>query len=158
MQFMKYQRLTKEQLEELHPEFINFLATQSIDKKEWDDIKRNKPKVAEQELDVFSDLIWEGVLNNTTYLDHVSKNQMFLFYFHDDNIKLITVKSDQIDFTVSDSFKLLQEQINDDHVELFTAQKNYSNQKNSDKFALIQQGAAISKGEMYKALHQFINT
>ncbi len=27
---MKYTRLTKEQLEELHPEFINFLATQSI--------------------------------------------------------------------------------------------------------------------------------
>ena len=40
---MKYARLTKEQLEELHPEFITFLATQSIDKKEWDEIKQNKP-------------------------------------------------------------------------------------------------------------------
>jgi hypothetical protein len=37
---MKYARLTKEQLEELHPEFINFLATQSIDKKEWDEYAR----------------------------------------------------------------------------------------------------------------------
>ena len=27
---MKYTRLTREQFEELHPEFINFLATQSI--------------------------------------------------------------------------------------------------------------------------------
>ena len=32
---MNIENLTKEQLEELHPEFINFLATQSIDKKEY---------------------------------------------------------------------------------------------------------------------------
>ena len=28
---MKYARLTKEQFDELHPEFVNFLATQTID-------------------------------------------------------------------------------------------------------------------------------
>ncbi|MEL6975556.1 MAG: DUF6495 family protein, partial [Bacteroidota bacterium] len=60
---MKYARLTQQQLEELHPEFINFLATQSITAEEWSTLKSDKPEVAEQELDVFSDLIWEGVLN-----------------------------------------------------------------------------------------------
>jgi hypothetical protein len=50
---MKYSRLTKEQFEELHPEFTKFLASQQIDKKEWDKIKTEKPEVAEQELDVF---------------------------------------------------------------------------------------------------------
>ena len=68
---MKYQRLTKEQFEELHQEFINFLATQSITAKECDDIKKNKPEVAEQELDVFSDLIWEGVLSKVKYLENI---------------------------------------------------------------------------------------
>ena len=53
---MKYRRLTKEQLEELHPEFINFLATQSITAEEWDTLKKEKPEVAEEEIDVFSDL------------------------------------------------------------------------------------------------------
>ena len=52
---MKYKRLTKEQFEELHGEFSTFLASQSIDKGEWDKIKVEKPEVAEQELDVFSD-------------------------------------------------------------------------------------------------------
>ena len=51
---MKYSRLTKEQLEELHQEFINFLATQSITADEWSDIKINKPEVAEEELDAVS--------------------------------------------------------------------------------------------------------
>ena len=60
---MKYTRLTKEQLEELHQEFINFLATQSITGEEWKQIKEKQPEFAEQELDIFSDLIWEGVLS-----------------------------------------------------------------------------------------------
>ena len=42
-----------------HPEFITFLATQTIDKKEWEDLKTNKPEIALQEIDVFSDLIWD---------------------------------------------------------------------------------------------------
>ena len=49
---MKYSRLTKEQFEELHQEFINFLATQSITADEWSNIKTNKPELAEQELDL----------------------------------------------------------------------------------------------------------
>jgi hypothetical protein len=42
---MKYKRLTKEQFEALHMEFANFLATQSIDKKEWDVIKAENRKL-----------------------------------------------------------------------------------------------------------------
>jgi hypothetical protein len=68
---MKYTRLTKEQFEELHQEFINFLATQSITADEWKTLKTEKPEVAEQELDIFSDLIWEGVLNKVKYLEHI---------------------------------------------------------------------------------------
>ena len=72
---MKYARLTKEQLEEMHQEFINFLATQSITADEWEKIKKEKPETAEEELDIFSDLIWEGVLNKVEYLEHFSPNQ-----------------------------------------------------------------------------------
>ena len=69
---MKYTRLTKEQLEELNQEFINFLATQSITAEEWKEIKEQKPEVAEEELDIFSDLVWEGVLSKVEYLENIS--------------------------------------------------------------------------------------
>ena len=45
---MKYTRLTKEQFEELHQEFINFLATQSITADEWLKLKEDKPEVIEE--------------------------------------------------------------------------------------------------------------
>ena len=76
---MKYTRLTKEQLEELNQEFINFLATQSITAEEWKDIKEQKPEVAEEELDIFSDLVWEGVLSKVEYLENIAPQHMYLF-------------------------------------------------------------------------------
>ena len=45
---MKYSRLTKEQFEEMHEEFINFLATQSITGEEWETIKKDKPEEVTQ--------------------------------------------------------------------------------------------------------------
>ena len=41
---------------DLQQEFINFLATQTITAAQWQTIKKEQPQVAEQEIDVFSDL------------------------------------------------------------------------------------------------------
>ena len=59
---MKYRQLTKEQFESLHKEFAQFLATQSIDVKEWNEIKKGKPNLAIQEMNIFSDIVWALVL------------------------------------------------------------------------------------------------
>ncbi|ASV31934.1 DUF6495 family protein [Maribacter cobaltidurans] len=149
---MKYERLTKEQLEELHPEFINFLATQSIDKAEWDDIKQNKPKVAEEELDIFSDLVWEGVLTKVEYLENISAQQMHLFYLTEKEMKLIAVKimNPEIDLTTKVGFDWFRKNWQSDFVEYMTAAKAYSEEPNQDKFELIKQGAVITKGELYQ--------
>lgn len=157
---MKYTRLTKEQLEELHPEFINFLATQSITGDEWDDIKKNKPKVAEEELDVFSDLVWEGVLAKVTYLENISNNQMHLFHLTDKEMKLISVKvmNPEIDLTTTVGFDWFKRNWQSDFVEYLTASKAYTDDKNVDKFLLIKQGAVITKGELYKWFEKVIVT
>ncbi|SDS28255.1 hypothetical protein SAMN05192545_1111 [Maribacter dokdonensis] len=157
---MKYTRLTKEQLEELHPEFINFLATQSITSDEWDDIKKNKPKIAEEELDVFSDLVWEGVLAKVTYLENISNNQMHLFHLTDKEMKLISVKvmNPEIDLTTTVGFDWFKRNWQSDFVEYLTASKAYTDDKNVDKFLLIKQGAVITKGELYQWFEKVIVT
>ena len=155
---MKYSRLTKEQLEELHPEFINFLATQTITAAEWDEIKTNKPEVAEQELDVFSDLVWEGVLNNAQFIEHISPQQMHLFSLGDNKMHVIAVQiKNGIDITTKDGFNWLRENLMDENVEFLQAKKEYSEDKNKDKFTLIQQGGVITKGDLYTYLNKLIN-
>lgn len=148
---MKYRRLSKEQLEELHKEFINFLATQSITKEEWDEIKINKPEVAEQEIDVFSDLVWEGVLTKAKYLEHISPQTMNLFELGEKEMSLISIMvgDDKIDITTKEGYSWLQKNLLDDQVKLFTAMKAYSDEPNTDKFKLIEQGAVITKGDLF---------
>ncbi len=149
---MKFKRLTKEQLEELHGEFINFLATQSITAEEWADIKKNKPEVAEEELDIFSDLIWEGVLSKVNYLENVSADQMHLFELAEKEMKLISVKvmNPGIDLRTKEGFGWFKKNWQSDFVDYLTASKAYTDDKNLDKFKLIEQGAVITKGELYQ--------
>ena len=155
---MKYSRLTKEQFEELHQVFINFLATQSITGDEWTDIKKNKPEVAEQELDVFSDLVWEGVLGQVRYLEHISPQQMHLFHLKEDIMTLIAIKlkNENVDLTTSEGFDWFRNNLLSDDVEFLTANKSYSDDKPLDKFKLIQQGAVITKGDLYRYFEKLV--
>jgi hypothetical protein len=155
---MKYTRLTKEQLEELNQEFINFLATQSITAEEWKDIKEQKPEVAEEELDVFSDLVWEGVLSKVDYLENIAPQQMYLFNDGETQLRLIglKIKREEIDLTTKEGFAWLRENLMSDEVELFNADKSIETDKNIKIFDLIKQGSTITKGELFKYFDDLI--
>ncbi|GGD59267.1 DUF6495 family protein [Muriicola marianensis] len=155
---MKYTRLTKEQLEELHPEFINFLATQSITATEWEMIKTNRPHVAEEEIDVFSDLVWEGVLQKVEYLENISAQHMHLFHLTEKEMKLISIKvrNPEVDLTTSEGFGWFRKNWQSDFVDYLVASKAYSDEPNADKFGLIQEGAVITKGELYQWFDKII--
>lgn len=157
---MKYTRLTKEQFDELHPEFINFLASQSIDKAEWDSIKENKPEVAEQELDVFSDLIWEGVLAKAEYLEHFSKNHIFLFKCNEKDVNSIVLKSisPEVDFLTKEGLQWLSDNMFTENVEMKIGKKVFEEERNISIFSLIQQGAFLSDGQLYQQINQIIES
>lgn len=149
---MKYTRLTKQQLEALEQEFINFLATQSITGTEWQKIKRDQPDVAEEELDIFSDLIWEGVLAKVKYLENISAQHMHLFFCAQKEMKLISVKilNPEINLNTKIGFNWFKKNWQSDFVDYMTASKAYSADKNLDKFGLIQKGSVITKGDLYR--------
>ncbi|WP_178984073.1 DUF6495 family protein [Winogradskyella helgolandensis] len=156
---MKYSRLTKEQFEELHQEFINFLATQSITGDEWEDIKKNKPEAAEQELDVFSDLVWLGVLSKVEYLEHISPQQIHLFQCNEKSMRLIALRIEEneyVDFTTKEGFNWLRDNLLSDSVEFFNAKKDYSDDKYLDIFKMIQSGANITKGELFNYFAELV--
>ncbi len=157
---MKYKRLTKEQFEELHKEFTTFLATQSIDKSEWDKIKSEKPEVAEQELDVFSDLIWEGVLSNAHYLEHFSKNHIFLFHCQEKLIQSIVLKAlePQVDFMEKEGLQWLSDNLFTDTVEIHLGKKEYQEERNAAIFELIKEGAILSDGQLYLQINGIIQS
>ena len=155
---MKYTRLSKEQQEELQQEFINFLATQSITADEWKVLKRDKPNVAEDEIDVFSDLVWEGLLTKVDFLENIGPQQMHLFHLTDKEMKLISIKviNPNINLETKEGFSWFRKNYQSDFVEYLTASKTYTKDKNLDKFNLIKQGAVITKGELFQWFNAII--
>lgn len=155
---MKYRQLTKEQFESLHQEFAHFLASQKIDVKEWKLIKEEKPAVAEEEMSIFSDIVWEDVLTKTAYLEHFSKQSINLFKCEENNIQRVFVKVNKdINLLEKEGYEWLLSNPTDDLVEYFIGTKAYTKVRNSELFDLIEKGSVISKGELFEYFNQLVS-
>ncbi|MFK5957815.1 MAG: DUF6495 family protein [Lutibacter sp.] len=156
---MKYRELTKEQFFELHQEFSKFLATQQIDAKEWNTIKKENPAMAEEELNIFSDVVWEDVLTKTNYLEHTSENDINLFKCNSKEIIRIYIKLNDTSksFLNSVDFDWFLKNPLDDSIEYFKAAKKCTIERNLEIFKLIELGSQISKGELFEKISQLID-
>ena len=155
---MKYRQLTKEQLESLHEEFAKFLATQSIDAKEWETIVKEKPAMATEELDIFSDMVWEDVLTKTKYVEHFSKDSVNLFKCDEKEMHRIAIKVNwDINLLKQQGFEWLMQNPMDNSVDIFKGDKTYSKERNEEFFDLIEKGSSISKGEIFDYFNQLVS-
>ena len=155
---MKYRPLSKEQFEALHKEFAQFLATQQIDVKEWNEIKSSKPEVAQEELNLFSDLVWDDALTKTNYLEHFSKQTANLFKCNATTILRLVVKVNKPDFDFFEDadYQWFIDNTNHSSIEFMKGQKKYGKERNQELFELIEKGSVISDGKLYEGLFQII--
>jgi hypothetical protein len=155
---MKYRQLTKEQFESLHEDFARFLASQSIDVNQWNQIKKEKPNVAEQELNVFSDVVWDDVLTKTQYIEHFSETSANLFKCEDEEIHRIAIKINwDINLLEQKGFEWLMQNPMDNSVAIFKGSKPYTTERNIEIFDLIEKGSSISKGEIFEYFNQLVS-
>jgi hypothetical protein len=148
---MKYRKLTKEQFESLHQEFAQFLATQKIDVDEWNKMKSQNSELVENELSVFSDMVWEDVLNKVEYLEHFSQKSVNFFKCEKEAVYRIVIKiNKEIDLLSEQGYKWLLENPKDKAVDYLKGSKVYSKEKNIEIFNLIEKGSQISRGELYE--------
>ena len=155
---MKYRQLTKEQFEGLHEEFARFLASQSIDAKEWKELKEQKPQIAEDEMNVFSDVVWDDVLTKTEYLEHFSPVTVNLFKCEAEQIERIVINiTKDINVLEQEGFEWLLKNPLDESVELLEGKKSYSQERNLEIFDLIEKGSNISKGALFEFFNRLIS-
>ncbi|MEN8137010.1 MAG: DUF6495 family protein [Bacteroidota bacterium] len=156
---MKYTRLTKEQFEIFHEKFAEFLASQQIDNDEWKKIVETNPKMTEEQLDLFSDIVWEDALGNAEYLEHVGPKDLKVFYFMKNKVRMISVKINEgleIDLTANDGIRKLFENIMDERIELYKGEKKFDEKRNEEMFQLITEGCMITDDRIYKALSEAV--
>ncbi len=147
-----YRRLDKEELLLLEKEFISFLVVNGIEPDEWESMKDNNIQKADKILDEFSNVIMEGVLRKTQFLDFISPGSIKCFQCLDDKIILVGLDVEEgvdFDFTKINDFKDISEEIIP-FLSVYTQEKKYNIKRNREIFEMIEKGAIPSNGNYFK--------
>lgn len=159
---MKYRRLTLDELEELRDEFVLFLASHSIEAKEWEQIKVADETRMNSLLDLFSDMVIDKALKNISCLKIVSANELYLFLFEQKTGKMIR-------FSISENSGL---DLRDDKTlgalasgevalnalspELHKGNKELSGNREAEMYELLSKGASPCARTLFDAFYQLV--
>src|SRR6056297_120456 len=147
---MKYRRLTKDELSELKKEFVKFLAAHSIPAADWEKMKAEKPQVAENWLDRFSDFVFEKTLSDIDYLELRSAHNIQIVKVDEDPFVMRGIRvigNPYLNF-LDESSPAAWNEILREHggkLQTFHANKTPERDVNQAKFEFMQNGYLILK-------------
>jgi len=155
---MKYRRLTLEELESLQEDFVLFLAASQMSAPDWEDLKKEFPEKAEGIIELFSDQVFETVLQKVEYLEFKLPNDIKTFHCLADKILMLGLMVEGesgVDFTkdqpAQEMLALLES--SGATLKMYSAEKAYGESREQELFRMLEQGCLISRdGEMYKLL------
>lgn len=149
---MKYKALTLEQLSSLEKEFVDFLVLNGIVGSDWVRMKESDKEAAEQMTELFSDVVWEGILRKTQYLDFRSPHSVKCFQCLADQIVLVGMDSEELDLLSDADFAQIQSGAAAQKVKVYTTSKTYSKDRELELWDMLCWGCEISDGDLFKQL------
>ncbi|MBN4081540.1 hypothetical protein JYU23_00260 [bacterium AH-315-C07] len=151
----KFRYLTKDELQELEKEFIEYLIVNGITSSGWERLKKEENERAEEILKLFSDVVLERVLRNVVYLEHRTKTEVKTFHCLGDKLVLVAMKVDdqktEVDF-MDESFINKAAIDPPESLQIYTTNKQYSKNRELELFEMTQAGCEISDGKLFKML------
>lgn len=145
----KYRSLTTDELQALEKEFINYLIVNGIDANEWKKIQSSDPLKATEITELFSDVVFEKIMRQTTHLRHQTSDSLYCFHYQETQAVMIGIKSKTGTLTLDHNITTL---LQDGTYELITGHKTYQDQREVEIFKMTLKGADISDGTLYKEL------
>lgn len=147
----KYRRLSEEELQVLEPDFIQFLASNSIDAPSWKKYLEEDLEKAEAYIDSFSQVVFDKALEKIKYLEVVQGNDAKFFRCDKGKIILRAVRLK----TDADIAPYLDKDENPmEDMELYGAEKAYKPNREEEIFRMLHQGAAVSKGVWFEKINK----
>lgn len=156
---MKYRRLTLDELNDMETEFVRFLVSNTITAEDWKKIKSDNPERAEGLIEIFSDIVFDKVLEKVKYIEHRSPYDIKTFRCLEDKIELLGLKVSSvagIDFTQNQTPENMLAYLKyapAGSVQMYSAEKTYKdNNPKKEIFNMLESGGAISDGKIFEAL------
>lgn len=150
---MKYRPLTSTELAELENEFVEYLVVNGITADDWVRMKEKDTAKAERIIELFSDVVFEGVMRKVQYLDIITPKSIKTFQCLADKVVLVGLDADpasSADFTQQSLAEIQKSEAR--HLSVYTTEKAYSADRGAELFRMIQLGASMSDGYYFKVL------
>ena len=158
---MKYRRLTNDELEALEQDFIRFLSVHAITGPDWVQIKQNEPEKAMKFIEDFSDMVFEKVLQNISYIEYRNPKLLRIHHCLKDKMEIVGVEIDKdadIDLTKTDSMaNALSGNGLEDAVFVFREQQEYKQAREQELYELLQKGFLITDERLFNVLSAIKN-
>ncbi|MCB0705682.1 MAG: hypothetical protein KDC34_10250 [Saprospiraceae bacterium] len=155
---MKYRQLNTDELQELEQEFIQFLASNQITASDWEKLKQNQPEKVTELITLFSDIVFDKILKEATYLEYREARDLKTFYCGPDKIVMLGlyIEGDaSLDFTenLPPEEMLAKIQGSSAQLKMYRAEKSYQGEREQELFRMLEGGALISKeGNLFNTL------
>ncbi len=149
----KYRKLTKDELESMEKEFIDFLIINGITGEDWEKMKSADVEKAEKMTELFSDVVFEKILRDIQYIDHYSRTSVKTFKCDAEKITLIAMDTASPDADLSTPTGV--ERAKNDppkDLEIYRTSKAYHPSREAEIYKMLEQGCQISKGSLFEAL------
>ena len=152
---MKYRRLSTEELKELEPEFIKFLAANGIPGDDWEKIKLTDTARMDELVDQFSDMVMERALSNIKFIEHLTPKNLKVFYCLEKKIVMVGIDidgDDDMDFTKPESLKKLTQLNAGNPLKIYKTEKEYDGNREEEVYKMLSQGCQIITKERFEAI------
>jgi len=154
LKISKYKLLSTEELEALEKEFINFLSSMQITGPDWEKMKKNEVKKAEELIAVFSDIVYDKVLSKIKFLEYRDAKTLNIFNCMDDKISLVGLRVKEhssLDLTAPELFNQWTKS-NSSAVNIIKTEKKYIKERGIEVFELLQNGCLITDDKLFNLL------
>lgn len=161
---MRYRRLRREELEELEPQFVRFLAAQGIPGGDWAKMKVTDEVRADLLIDQFSNMVFDDVIRRTKYAEQRTEKQLLTFRCGDEKLELRGLVIDgetSLDLRREDppAEMVAKLKMSDAKLKIISAERVYRPNREVEVFSLLEKQAKISQGpELFELLDSMVQT
>ncbi|MDA7803341.1 DUF6495 family protein [Crocinitomix sp.] len=148
----KYRILTKEELVNFEKEFIDFLVVNGIVAEDWEKMKIEEEEKAEKIIDLFSDVVFEGVLRKIQFLELHTETYVQAIQCLSDSMNMVVISSKSKNFKISDFNPASPKSFIAENFELHSGTKPYSKDRELELFEMTERGYQISDDQLFKSL------
>jgi len=150
----KYRLLSLEELKELENKFVEYLILNGITADDWIKIKEEESEKAAQIIELFSDVVFEGVLRRTQFLEKRDKKEIKIFQCLKNKFVLVGLNAVNVAEADLTDKQYLQRAMQSVPVglEVFTSEIAFEQSREKEIFGLTEQGYLIANGDLFKTL------